>query len=415
MHMKVLIQFALLAFLAVPQPQQVMGDGVNSKSLQENCNKNENVFFSPATILLLNIEQYLSGLDRYVKPPLKALHSFMPRVEDELRSLREDLTSLNSSVNDLNSKINRHDSKMERQDSRMQTSLETHTQQINALSSKLDTLTATTAQLSHTLQTNISDMEGTDSEESLELYESLQINLTHQLKSISDSLEHLPVHTCGGTDGWRRVVYLDMTDSSTTCPSGWQLTGYSKRTCGKVNTEGRTCNSAHFPVSGGKYTRVCGRIRAYLYGAADAFEAYDNGDVTTIDGAYVAGLSLTHGNPRQHIWTFAAGISETFRNRNDACPCDASIGISVPGFVGTDYFCESGRNSGSESTDGFYQDDPLWDGQGCDTSSTCCSFNTPPYFTKQFPTPTTDNIEARICQYDTGDDSPVELIELYVQ
>jgi len=29
------------------------------------------------------------------------------------------------------------------------------------------------------------------------------------------------------TGGWRRVVYLDMTDPSTTCPSGWQLTGYT--------------------------------------------------------------------------------------------------------------------------------------------------------------------------------------------
>ena len=25
-------------------------------------------------------------------------------------------------------------------------------------------------------------------------------------------------HECGGTGGWRRVVYLDMTDSNTDCP-----------------------------------------------------------------------------------------------------------------------------------------------------------------------------------------------------
>ena len=43
-----------------------------------------------------------------------------------------------------------------------------------------------------------------------------------------------PVHTCGGTGGWRRAVYLDMTDLNTDCPSGWRETGYSKRTCGII-------------------------------------------------------------------------------------------------------------------------------------------------------------------------------------
>ena len=72
-------------------------------------------------------------------------------------------------------------------------------------------------------------------------------------------------------------------------------------------------------------------------------------------------------------------------------------------------------NSGIVATYHFYPDDPLWDGQDCRTSSTCCSFNTPPYFTKLLPNPTTDDIEARICQKDNNDDSPVELVELYVQ
>ena len=60
-------------------------------------------------------------------------------------------------------------------------------------------------------------------------------------------------------------------------------------------------------------------------------------------------------------------------------------------------------------TQGFHPDDPLWDGQACTSTSTCCSFNNPPYFTKQLSSPTTDDIEARICQYDGGDDSPIEL------
>ena len=27
---------------------------------------------------------------------------------------------------------------------------------------------------------------------------------------------------------------MDMTDPNTNCPSGWQLTGYSKKTCGRA-------------------------------------------------------------------------------------------------------------------------------------------------------------------------------------
>ena len=167
------------------------------------------------------------------------------------------------------------DLKVKTLDSNMQSSQETHSQQINALNSKLDTLTATIL-LSFSLKTRtcrptslmyISDVECTDSEESLELYQNLQNSLSHQLVSISNKVDTVYAqYLCGGTGGWRRVVYLDMTDNSTTCPSGWQLTGYSKRTCGRVSTGYNTCDSATFPVSGGEYTRMCSRIKAYHWG-----------------------------------------------------------------------------------------------------------------------------------------------------
>ena len=41
--------------------------------------------------------------------------------------------------------------------------------------------------------------------------------------------------------------------------------------------------------------------------------------------------------------------------------------------------------------------DPLWDGQGCGPTSSCCTFNSPPWFNVTLPFPTTDNIEVRIC------------------
>ena len=189
-------------------------------------------------------------------------------------------------------------------------------------------------------------MECLDTEQSLKLQPNLQNNLTHQLEKIQDDVTNiLGAYTCGWTGGWRRVVYLDMTDSSTTCPSGWNMTVYSKRTCGRFrSTASRICDSATFPVRGGKYSRVCGRIQAYQWGGGgpDAFAHYNLAHITTIDGSYVDGVSVTHGTPRNHIWTFAAGQSEAYPTSQLVCPCDASININVPSFVGDDYFCESG-------------------------------------------------------------------------
>ena len=240
-------------------------------------------------------------------------------------------------------------------------------------------------------------------------------NFTKELKKTADYiLGHVPTFKCEGTGGWRRVVYLNMTGPNTNCPSGWQLTSHSKRACGRVSTSySLSCDSVFFPVGGGDYSSVCGSVIAYQDGTMDAFEQYDEEQVTTIEGAYVCGVSLTHGSPQQHIWTFAAGAYEALPIYNDVCPCDAMINIAVPSFVGGDYFCESGANSGS--TTGFHPDDPLWDGEGCSSSSSFCSYNEPPYFTKQLPSPTSDPIEARLCRWDTIDDSPVEFMELYVK
>jgi hypothetical protein len=55
---------------------------------------------------------------------------------------------------------------------------------------------------------------------------------------------------------------------------------------------------------------VCGKIRAYQYATPDSFGLRDtHGQV--IDGNYVDGVSLTHGNPKHHLWTFAASLDET--------------------------------------------------------------------------------------------------------
>ena len=155
--------------------------------------------------------------------------------------------------------------------------------------------------------------------------------LTEQIINSSGGLK------CGGTWGWRCAVYLDMTDPSTNCPSGWQLTGYSKRTCGRANSSSHSCDSVFFPVSGGPYSQVCGRIRAYQWGLPNAFQGYNNDGQTTIDSAYVSGVAVMYGSPRQHIWTFANGVRENeMRPGTWNCPCDTTGVVSIPPFVGED-------------------------------------------------------------------------------
>ena len=63
----------------------------------------------------------------------------------------------------------------------------------------------------------------------------------------------------------------------------------------------------------------------------------------------------------------------------------------------------------------LYPEDPLWDGQGCGPSSTCCSFNTPPWFAKELPSPTTDDVEMRLLVPGYDGFTPIETVELYVQ
>ena len=136
---------------------------------------------------------------------------------------------------------------------------------------------------------------------------------------------------------------------------------------------------------------------------------------------YIDGISLTHRqSPRKHIWTFAAAIDEYPRLETySTCPCthlyqDSHLMEPVPPFVKEDYFCATGSRNPYEQI--FYPDDPLWNGQGCGGTSTCCEFNNPPWFCKQLPQPTTDDIELRSCtnQGIFDEDTPLEIVEIYV-
>ena len=216
-----------------------------------------------------------------------------------------------------------------------------------------------------------------------------------------------------------KVININMSNSSSSCPSGLKTLTSPKRLCAR-NTDSAGCSSAYIDVHGVEYSRVCGKIIGYQQRSSDAFWAYNKNRALTIDQAYVDGISVTHGkNPRKHIWTFATALHEiTSNSPRSLCPCTNihnQVTIPIPPYVGNDYFCDTASSQRFEYR--FYPEDPLWDGHGCGQLNTCCSFNNPPWFTKQLPTSTHDNIEMRLCadQERSNEDIVFETLELYVQ
>ena len=257
------------------------------------------------------------------------------------------------------------------------------------------------------------DSQTCPSEEHREIVRSKVKNATQSLLQES-VIPRLHTFTCGGSTGWRRVAYLNMSDPSQQCPSVWLEITTPHRVCersNRVNCEGLT-----YSTGSEQYDQVCGRIIGYQIGSPDAF----NGVSASIDSSYLDGISVTHGSPRQHIWSFVAGLDEGNSGYTySTCPCvtGSSDRNEIPSFVGQNYFCESGLIEYPGGNDFFSNGDPLWDGQGCGPTSSCCTFNSPPWFNVTLSSPTTDDIEVRICGTEGigGEDSPIQLMELYVK
>ena len=252
------------------------------------------------------------------------------------------------------------------------------------------------------------------------------LDLDGETRNVYCHLEEL----CGSDDGWTRVAYLDMSDLSEECPTGFRMyESNGVRACGRPDSSVGSCQSVQFPSNGISYSQVCGRVVGYQYGSTDAiypgrYEGEEYGTVidashTRIDSYYVDGISLTRGSPRQHIWTFMAGLQENSLATDGRADCPCSTGSkqlpSIQSFVGDDYFCESG-NPGNFENDTPYFSDPLWDGNQCGSiEQECCQAPGLPWFHKVFTSTTTDYIELRVCTDEgTSEDVPVGRFEIYV-
>ena len=208
-----------------------------------------------------------------------------------------------------------------------------------------------------------------------------------------------------------RVADIDMTRHKENCPTGFrEVTSSGKRMCGG---RGTSCVSTSFSSQGVEYNRVCGRIIGYQFGTTDAFLYYHQME-PSIDSYFLDGIVLTYGSPRYHIWSFAAGYNQYTSNKN-GCPCNSGqFSGTVPQYIKSYYFCDSRSNLTSHWI--YNVNEPLWDGAGCIRGS-CCEFNSPPWFCKDLPHPTSEDIELRLCLSDStsNEDVAFEMVEIYVQ
>ena len=216
---------------------------------------------------------------------------------------------------------------------------------------------------------------------------------------------------CGVLGNWRRIAYFDTTKGDF-CPTGLRTvtsTTTNQTACGRTANPG--CTSLRFSPDG-NYTNVCGRVRGFQDHSPDGF----NTGTDSIDSHYMDGISITHGNPRTHLWSYVAGHPEHNFIIAARCPCarpDPTDRSGVPSFVGEHFYCESGF-SGDGYENRIVWENPLWDGQGCSApGNQCC--NRCGWFHREIPA-TSDNVEVRWCgdEDQANEDVFTDQLEIWV-
>ena len=237
----------------------------------------------------------------------------------------------------------------------------------------------------------------------------------HQIQAANGSLVQVYCDmegtNCGGEGGWTRVIQLNATDPSSQCPTGFSLTTPDGvMVCTRTDT-GAGCNGITTDNIPHSYTQVCGFVRGYGFNTPDVFGAHGRSSSEPLSGNYVDGVSITYGTPLNHLWTYAAGNTESGGGISN-CPCNNGGDTStIPPYVGNDYYCEAESN-------GAGTNDPLWDGQQCGgDEGPCCTIPSLPWFSRNMLNSTNDDIMIRVCHDEDSSNENIglDLAEIYIR
>ena len=134
------------------------------------------------------------------------------------------------------------------------------------------------------------------------------INTTSGLHQVNCDMEL----ECGGfKGGWTMIVKFDI-NKEDSCPSGWIRITVPYTTlfmCQAGDAPG--CYSTIFSTYNITFNKICGIVKGYQKGSTLGF-APSKFYTKSINGQYVEGVSITLGNPRKHVWTYAAGMSDDY-------------------------------------------------------------------------------------------------------
>ena len=215
---------------------------------------------------------------------------------------------------------------------------------------------------------------------------------------------------CGGhKGGWMRIADLDASRGDD-CPSGWTKITSPVAACRAPN-DSAGCYPTILSTHSIPYNIICGMAIGYQQDSTDGFLP-----LASINGPYVDGVSITYGNPRKHIWTYAIGFTDSGNYAGSNCPCSPFSGPVPQSFVHDHYYCESGTIDDVRRS-GVLTADPVWDGEGCSSDNNCCSEPSLPWFYRQIPKATSEDIETRICRNEdiANEDILIRDLQLYVQ
>ena len=396
---KMQVLYTIIAILVIASTC----DAASCNSLED---ENEKLVNIEKSLTDLTFQSYMSSSLSLMKELLneykKAGHESS---EEGIATLQRMETMLNISIGDIAERLNRIESDFKQDIDYLTSAVQKNTQillnhsnitksKLNQLDDKIDETDCTSSTLLHSceevLQTSPNSSSG---------YYRL-VDPTGHVRHVYCNMSNL----CNKGGGWTRVSILNMKDNDEKCPIGLRLYDQNGgRACGRpVNSSG-SCPGIKFPVHF-NYSQVCGKVIGYQKGHPDA----------TYHQGVMDGIRLTHGSSRSHIWSFLPGAREVVAE----CPC-APSGKATPSFVGSDYYCESGRSSYGFDLDRMYTNDPLWDGKDCrSVEADCCrTHSLIPWFHKNIGYTTTDYIEMRFCFNEGTDDedSPVAQYEIYVK
>ena len=212
--------------------------------------------------------------------------------------------------------------------------------------------------------------------------------------------------------GWTRVGTIDpvagcpgeLVAATDSVPGCWApMTG----SC----TPGRSFRvaSVSFEPVLSSYSEIRGFARGRQHGTTDAFAALEEVGYRSIEEPYVDGLSITVGAPREHVWTFAAGLFD-FAALDDPNMCPCATGRPPPSFVADAYDCDASNTDGG-ALDCRWHDGTLWDvTRSCDVPAT---EEDVPFEVNVGPR--SDPIDLRLLLDQDDENISIQALELYVR